>query len=81
MSCAASLESIAPVGRCSHREHRGHRFRSQNEVVVELKAVKDFEDIHIATILSYLRATEQRVGLLINFNKPRLVDGVKRLQC
>ncbi len=50
------------------------------KVVVELKAVKDFEDIHYATILSYLRATDTRVGLLINFNKPRLVDGVKRFQ-
>ena len=56
-------------------------FLVENQVVVELKAVKDFEDIHIATTLSYLRATEKRVGLLINFNKPRLVDGIKRLQC
>ncbi len=60
-------------------EHRLD-FLVENKVVVELKAVKDFEDIHIATTLSYLRATEKRVGLLINFNKPRLVDGVKRLQ-
>ena len=50
------------------------------KVVVELKAIKDFEDIHYATILSYLRATDIHVGLLINFNKPRLVDGVKRFQ-
>ncbi|CAG0947513.1 hypothetical protein ANRL1_04210 [Anaerolineae bacterium] len=50
------------------------------KVVVELKAVKDFEDIHIATILSYLRSTRTNVGLLINFNKPRLIEGVKRFQ-
>lgn len=50
------------------------------KVIVELKAVKDFEDIHIATILSYLRSTRINVGLLINFNKPRLIDGVKRFQ-
>jgi len=50
------------------------------KVIVELKAVKDFEDIHIATILSYLRSTKIGVGLLINFNKPRLIDGVKRFQ-
>jgi GxxExxY protein len=51
-----------------------------SKVIVELKAVKDFEDIHYATILSYLRSTKTSVGLLINFNKPRLVDGIKRFQ-
>lgn len=50
------------------------------KVVVELKAVKDFENIHCATILSYLRGTQTNVGLLINFNKPRLIDGVKCFQ-
>ena len=49
-------------------------------VIVELKAVKDFEDIPYATILSYLRSTQTKVGLLINFHKPRLIDGVKRFQ-
>lgn len=51
-----------------------------SRVVVELKAVKDFEDIHYATILSYLRGTQTNVGLFINFNKPRLIQGVKRFQ-
>lgn len=51
-----------------------------SKVVLELKAVEDFEDIHSATILSYTRATKTQVGLLINFNKPRLVDGIKRFQ-
>ena len=50
------------------------------KVVLELKAIKDFEDIHSAVILSYMRATKSKVGLLINFNKPCLVDGVKRFQ-
>ena len=36
------------------------------KVVVELKAVKDFEDIHYATILSYLRGTRTNVGALVN---------------
>ncbi len=60
-------------------EHRLD-FLVEGKVVLDLKAKKDFEDIDIAITLSYMRATEQRVGLLINFNKPRLVDGVKRLQ-
>ncbi|MBI3537282.1 MAG: GxxExxY protein [Chloroflexi bacterium] len=60
-------------------EHRLD-FLVEGKVIVELKAVKDFEDIHFATILSYMRAIKTEVGLLINFNKPRLVDGVKRFQ-
>ena len=60
-------------------EHRLD-FLVEGKVVLDLKAKKDFEEIDVAIALSYLRATEKRVGLLINFNKPRLVDGVKRLQ-
>ena len=47
------------------------------QIVVELKAVKAFEDVHFAQVKSYLRATGLRVGLLINFNATRLV--VKRV--
>ena len=50
------------------------------KVIVELKAIKDFEDIHLAITLSYMRATNTQVALLINFNKPRLIQGIKRLQ-
>jgi GxxExxY protein len=60
-------------------EHRLDIFVDK-KVVVELKAIKKFEDIHYAAILSYMRATRTQVGLLINFNKPRLADGVKRFQ-
>ena len=60
-------------------EHRLD-FLVEDKVVLDLKAVKDFEEIHIAITLSYMRTTNKRVGLLINFNKPRLTDGIKRLQ-
>jgi GxxExxY protein len=49
----------------------------ENQVVVELKAVKAFEDVHYAQLRSYLRATRMKVGLLLNFNSPRLL--VKRV--
>ena len=39
------------------------------QVIVELKTVKEFDDSHIAQILSYLKATKLKVGLLINFAK------------
>jgi GxxExxY protein len=44
----------------------------QNEVIVELKAVKELADIHFAQLLSYLKATGMKVGLLLNFSKPTL---------
>jgi GxxExxY protein len=49
----------------------------EDEIVVELKAVKALEDIHFAQLRSYLKATRRRVGLLFNFNARRLV--VKRV--
>lgn len=44
----------------------------ENKIVVELKAVKEFTDIHFAQLRSYLRATGLKVGLLFNFAKPTL---------
>jgi GxxExxY protein len=48
-----------------------------DEIIVELKAVKAFEDIHYAQVKSYLKATSLRVGLLLNFNCTTLA--VKRV--
>ena len=50
----------------------------QGKVIVELKVVKDFDPIHKAQLLTYMRITACKVGLLINFNKPTLIHGVKR---
>lgn len=46
-------------------------------LVVELKAVKAFEDVHYAQLRAYLRATGAKVGLLLNFNDATL--GIKRI--
>ena len=43
-----------------------------NKVVVELKAVKDIDDAHLATCLSYLKATRLEVGLIINFSAAKI---------
>lgn len=48
-------------------------------VIVELKSVEQVLPIHHAQVLSYLRLSDLRLGLLINFNVPRLVAGVKRI--
>jgi GxxExxY protein len=47
-------------------------------VIVELKAVEKLAPIHEAQLLTYLRLSGKRVGLLINFNVPVLRDGIIR---
>jgi GxxExxY protein len=47
-------------------------------VIVEIKSVERFDPIFEAQVLTYLRVTGKRVGLLINFNSRLLKDGVKR---
>ena len=49
----------------------------EEQIIVELKAVRTLEDIHYAQLKSYLKATGLHVGLLLNFNSPTLV--VKRV--
>lgn len=48
-------------------------------IVVELKAVTRFDDIHQAQLTSYLKSTGLRGGLLINFRVPVLKGGLKRI--
>ena len=47
-------------------------------VIVELKAVGELEPIHEAQLLTYLRLTGLWLGLIINFNVPKLVEGIVR---
>jgi GxxExxY protein len=51
----------------------------ENRVVVEVKSVEAIHPIHHAQLLSYMRLSGMRVGLLINFNVLHLRDGVKRM--
>ena len=53
-------------------------FMVEEQVVLELKAVETVYSIYEAQILTYLKATGKRVGLLINFNNLRIIDGIKR---
>ena len=50
-----------------------------DEVVVELKSVESISPIHEAQALTYMRLGDWKVGLILNFNTPILVKGVKRL--
>jgi GxxExxY protein len=51
----------------------------ENKVIIEIKAVDALADIHTAQLLTYLKLKELKLGLLINFNSVKVVDGVKRI--
>ncbi|MCC6825691.1 MAG: GxxExxY protein [Acidobacteria bacterium] len=48
-------------------------------VIVELKAVEAIQQIHEAQVISYLKLSGKKIGLLINFNVKMLTNGIKRL--
>lgn len=50
----------------------------ENTVVVELKTVEAFNDVHEAQVLTYMKFAKKPVGLLINFNVTLLKNGLKR---
>lgn len=49
------------------------------KVIVEIKSVKKLEDIHFKQLLTYLKLTNLKLGLLINFNETLLKNGLKRI--
>lgn len=51
----------------------------EGSIVVELKTVEAFTDVHMAQVLTYLKLSKNHVGLLINFYTKSLKDGIKRL--
>ncbi len=51
----------------------------ENRVIIELKACDELKPIHEAQLLTYLKLTGIKIGLLINFNVPVLKEGIKRL--
>jgi GxxExxY protein len=48
-------------------------------LVIEIKAVKEIEDIFIAQVLTYLKILNLTLGLILNFNKSLLKDGIRRV--
>ncbi len=51
----------------------------ENKVLVELKSVQKTSPVHQKQLLTYLRLTELRLGLLINFGEALIKDGIKRI--
>lgn len=54
-------------------------FLVENCVIVEIKSVEALTDVHTAQVLTYLKLSNSKIGLLINFNVLRLKEGIKRL--
>jgi len=50
----------------------------ENKVVIELKTVEAFTDVHMAQVLTYLKFGNFKLGLLLNFNVTLLKNGLKR---
>ena len=51
----------------------------ENKVIVELKSVEALTDVHVAQVLTYLKLSNNKIGLLLNFNSFRIKDGLRRL--
>jgi GxxExxY protein len=50
----------------------------EGQVVVELKATDGVTPVHEATLITYMKLSQKRVGLIINFHNKMLVDGITR---
>ena len=51
----------------------------EEKVIIEIKACEGLNDIHLAQVLTYLKLSNVKLGLLINFNVTRVKDGIKRV--
>jgi len=51
----------------------------ENKVILELKSVDETSDLHKAQLLTYLKLSQKHIGLLLNFNVPKMKDGIVRL--
>ena len=50
-----------------------------NKVVVEIKSVEAFSEVHMAQVITYLKLSGCKLGLLLNFNVKSLKEGIKRI--
>ena len=51
----------------------------EDTIILELKSCEELNDIHLAQVLTYLRLSNCKLGLLINFNVTLLKDGIRRV--
>lgn len=51
----------------------------ENKVIIEIKSVEKISNVHLKQLLTYIRVTDLRLGLLINFNEALIKNGIKRV--
>ena len=51
----------------------------ERKVVIQIKAVEALNDVHLAQVLTYLKLSDCRLGMLINFNVALIKNGIKRV--
>ncbi|HRG49168.1 MAG TPA: GxxExxY protein [Leptospiraceae bacterium] len=51
----------------------------ENKVIIEIKSVEQIAPVHPKQVLTYLKVTKKKLGLLINFNNVLLKNGIKRI--
>ena len=51
----------------------------EDRIVIELKVVEELTDVHLAQVLTYLKLSKCKLGLLVNFNVKYLKNGIKRV--
>lgn len=51
----------------------------EDKVIIELKSVETLNDVHLAQVLTYLKLSNCKLGLLINFNVALIKHGIKRV--
>jgi GxxExxY protein len=75
-------EVILPITYKEITLERGYRIDLivDQKLIIELKTVDAFTDVHYAQILTYLKFSVYSTGLLINFNSKLLKDGIKRFK-
>jgi GxxExxY protein len=78
---AVREEKPLPVVYKNAKLEEGYRIDLlvEGKIIIELKAIDNIAPIHDACLLTYLRLSGCKIGLLINFNVPVLKDGVRRL--
>ncbi|MEO8532161.1 MAG: GxxExxY protein [Flavobacterium sp.] len=53
----------------------------ENKVILEIKSIEQLNGIHAKQVLTYLKITKMKLGLLVNFNVPIIKFGIKRVVC
>lgn len=78
---AVEKEKALPLVYESVKLDRGYRVELiiENKLIVETKSVQAISDVYLAQVLTYLKLSGCKLGLLLNFNVARMKDGIRRV--